>query len=216
MDTLRLLTVLLTVVGSQGIYIELKHAQRACYLIEVPKKVTPVQGTWDVKTPQGDAVVVLEAMNTRRDMVFTTTVGPEGNTFYFATKGDEGQYTLCWKVENRNRMSATKIKFDYHLGHGTKKQKATPKYKAEVKDEDPTADELEDVQFEMEQTQDLLDDILSAVTDFREGQEMFKEGARQIESNVWWFGVVQVVIMVGLAAHQVYSLKSFLLQKKLV
>eukprot|EP01064_Diplonema_japonicum_P006215 TRINITY_DN14140_c0_g1_i1.p1 TRINITY_DN14140_c0_g1~~TRINITY_DN14140_c0_g1_i1.p1 ORF type:complete len:219 (+),score=40.04 TRINITY_DN14140_c0_g1_i1:81-737(+) len=213
-----ILFTLLLLGGCEGIYFEIRHAQRECFLLEMPAKVTAVQGKWDVFA--NGATVSLEATNTRRDVVYTTQVVEMRNSFTFQSTGDMGSYNICWRSENRERNAVTKIKFELHVAHASndrlKKAKATPKQSGAVKDEAPTADELEDFHFEMEHAEGLMEDILAASADFRGRQELFKQTAQDIDSNVWWFGVIQVALMIALTLYQLRAMKTFLYSKKVV
>eukprot|EP01060_Flectonema_neradi_P020392 TRINITY_DN2792_c0_g1_i1.p1 TRINITY_DN2792_c0_g1~~TRINITY_DN2792_c0_g1_i1.p1 ORF type:complete len:221 (+),score=35.69 TRINITY_DN2792_c0_g1_i1:52-714(+) len=213
--------LLLLVSPLDAFYFTLIHQKKNCFVAEAPAAKTGIQVKWEFKHAPPSDLVVATAADTRKAIIFTENLKGESGVLTVNTRGDPGSYHLCFLSNIPSKELELKISI-YVKPSGNKGAQRAPavdfkKGKTFDKSEYyPTISDIRDFEDDMSDIEELMQSVFSAAETFRANQEQARQLSQKVDTEVWWFGFLQVVLCVALTAYQSISIKNLLLEKKLV
>ncbi|KAJ9453188.1 Protein ERP6 [Diplonema papillatum] len=205
------LLIVATLLGcAESVYFELGYGQRTCFQVEVGRKPTSITGRWSAEKKGGTISVNVE--DTRRNSVLTGILDDDEGSFAFTTKGDAGSYEVCLQTSgNRMPMKTT-------LELATSERATTNPTPKSITETSQYADKRELEEFE-KMASVVSAEVVRIAADageFRYRMEVYQKIADGIGRTVWWLGLLQVTVLIGLGVGQSVLFKNFLFKKKIV
>ena len=197
---------------------QLTYQKTNCFVAEAPAAKTGIQVKWEFKNAPADNQVVATATDTRRSVIFTEHLKGSSGVLTINTGGDPGSYHVCMMSSVPSKEFEMKLSIYVKPG---KNQKAPAvdlkKVKSYEKSEyQPTVADIKDFEDDMSDIEDLMDNVFQSAATFRNNQEKARQLSEQVDTQVWWFGIVQVILCIVLTAYQSVNIANLLLEKKLV
>lgn len=195
-----------------GLYIYVTDGQQKCFIEEVPAE-TLIVGTYKnpdfvpYGRPDFNGVgLKLNVQDPANNMVLTKALDVEGKFAFTSAAG--GEYQLCFSTNSSRWFGQPKkFRFDIKLDVG----ETGIDYQEVAKRE-----HLSDLEVEIRKLNDKVKDIIREQQYQRGRETSFRNTSESTNDRVKWWSIFQTVVMVTAGVWQIWHIKRFLKNKKIV
>ncbi|KAB0800687.1 hypothetical protein PPYR_06595 [Photinus pyralis] len=209
LQLLLILSVLHTVFG---IYFYIGETERKCFIEDVPKDThIVVNYKVELHDPQNDGNAIsslqigmqVDVNDPESKILLSRVYSLEGRISFTSQKN--GEHAICMNSNSTAWFSGAQLKVNLHI------QVGEHDYAEMVKKEN-----LSDLQLRIRQLLDQVEQISKEQEYQRDKEELFRFISEWTNSSVFWWSLVQIVILLIMGAWQMRHLKKFFVAKKIV